>query len=84
MTIPEIMPDIQALKRVDKFLLMEFLLHEIAIEECITLDTVQANVPKTVDALQAIARLAQPLGPEDLARNFDHYRSRLTSDDSAG
>ncbi len=80
MTISEIMPTIRSLQHSDKFLLMNFLLHEIAKEEDISLDAIQVNQvnePKTIDALQSIAKLAQPLGPENLARNFDHYIKKV-------
>ena len=30
-----------------------------------------------VDALAEIATMAQPLGPSDLARNFDNYTQRV-------
>lgn len=36
-----------------------------------------------VDALAELANLAQPLGPADLARNFDHYTNRVLNDESA-
>lgn len=35
-----------------------------------------------VDALAEIAAMAQPLGPNDLARNFNHYTQRTISDES--
>ncbi|MFN8493356.1 MAG: type II toxin-antitoxin system prevent-host-death family antitoxin [Caldilineaceae bacterium] len=34
-----------------------------------------------VDALAAIAALAQPLGPSDLASNFDLYTKRVLNDE---
>ena len=39
---------------------------------------------RAVDALAELARLAQSLGPADLARNFDRYTNRVLKDESAG
>jgi prevent-host-death family protein len=38
---------------------------------------------EVVDALAEIAQIAQPLGPPDLARNFDTYTKRVLHDESA-
>lgn len=37
----------------------------------------EAEANSEVDALAEIAALAQPLGPSDLARNFDDYTQRV-------
>lgn len=39
--------------------------------------------PAPLDALAEIAALAQPLGPADLARNFDTYTGRVLPDEPA-
>jgi hypothetical protein len=36
-----------------------------------------------LDALAEIAGMAEPLGPTDLARNFDAYTGRVITDESA-
>ncbi len=35
---------------------------------------------RAVDALAELTKLAQPLGPVDLARNFDRYTHRVLED----
>lgn len=38
---------------------------------------------EAVDALAELTKLAQPLGPADLARNFDSYTNRVLYDEPA-
>jgi hypothetical protein len=38
---------------------------------------------EAVDALDEILALAQPLGPADLARNFDSYTGRVIADETS-
>lgn len=45
--------------------------------------TLQFAPTPEVDALAEIVKLAQPLGSADLARNFDTYTGRVTSDEPA-
>lgn len=49
--------------------------------------TLQAETKPTeaapLDALAEIAAMAQPLGPADLARNFDTYAGRVLNDEPA-
>jgi hypothetical protein len=42
-----------------------------------------ANASQSVDALAEIAAMAQPLGPADLARNFDLYTGRTVTHETA-
>ena len=42
-----------------------------------------ANGSATVDALAEIAALAQPIGPANLACEFDRYTERVLDDDPA-
>lgn len=37
---------------------------------------------QAVDALAELTKLSQPLGPADLARNFDSYTNRVLDDES--
>jgi len=46
--------------------------------------TLQPETPPSVDALTEIALMAQPLGPADLARNFDTYSKRVFDDGTPG
>ena len=46
----------------------------------VTLQTVSPS-ETDVDALAEIAALAQPLGPDDLARNFDIYTDQIIDDE---
>ena len=39
------------------------------------------NEASSLDALAEIAAMAQPLGPADLAENFDTYTGRVLSDE---
>ncbi len=43
----------------------------------VTVESVQQAQRPAIDALAAIAALAQPIGPPDLARNFDLYAERV-------
>jgi len=43
----------------------------------VTVESVQSKQRPEVDALAEIAALAQPIGPSDLARNFDLYSERV-------
>ena len=45
--------------------------------------TLQFEPTSEIDALAEIAKLAQPLGPANLARDFDVITGRVTSDESA-
>jgi hypothetical protein len=75
MTITELYPQIQALQHADKLRLMQFLITEFAREEQISLEATPNKPAKTIDAMQAMANMAQPLGDENLARHFkDHNR----------
>ena len=73
MTITDLYPQIQALQHADKLRLMQFLITEFARDEQINLETTQITPTENIDALKTIANMAQPLGPEDLARNFRDY-----------
>lgn len=60
MTITELYPQVQSLKHADKLLrLMQFLIAEFAREEQIILEPIHAT--GNIDALKAIANMAQPL-----------------------
>lgn len=83
MSFIELLPAIQALQHADKIRLMDFLVSEIAGEEGISLDHSQPVVFESVDALQLLSGMAQPIGPGDLARNFDRYAGKVLSDESA-
>lgn len=83
MSIAELLPAIQALQHADKIRLMDFLVSEIATEEGISLVDHQSAVSESVDALQLLAGMAQPMGPENLARNFDRHAGKVLSDESA-
>jgi hypothetical protein len=43
----------------------------------------ESQSEKSLDALAEIATMAEPLGPVDLARNFDTYTSRVITDEPA-
>lgn len=43
----------------------------------------ESEIETEVDALAEIAAMAQPIGPSDLARNFDTYTRRVLSHESA-
>ena len=73
MSVTELFPAVHELRHADKFRLMEFLLHELAQEEGVSLSEPKTNQAEAIDALKILSSMAQPLGPEDLARNFDHY-----------
>jgi hypothetical protein len=73
MTITDLYPQIQALQHADKLRLMQFLITEFARDEQINLETTAITPTENIDALKAIANMAQPLGAEDLARNFGDY-----------
>lgn len=45
--------------------------------------TAELDQPAPVDALAQIVALATPLGPADLARNFDSYTGRVLPDEPA-
>ncbi len=78
MNIAELYPAVQALQHADKLRLMQFLLNEFAREEKITLEeTTQKKSTQAVDALQTLANMAQPLGDENLARNFKNHTRQI-------
>lgn len=62
MTITELYSTIQALQYADKLRLMQFLLTEFAREEQINFEITE----------QSLVNIAQPLGDENLARNFEN------------
>lgn len=70
MTITELYPQIQALQHADKLRLMLFLITEFAQEEQISLEATPNKPAKTIDALQAMANMAQPLGDEQKLEQF--------------
>lgn len=82
MTVNELYPAVQALHHADKLRLMQFLITEFAREEKITLETPNQTA-KTIDALQALANIAQPLGDENLARNFKDHKRQLINNETA-
>jgi len=82
MTITELYPTIKSLQHADKLRLMQFLLTEFAHEEHINLETIDSK-PKPVDALQSLANIAQPLGDENLARNFKDHKRQLINNETA-
>jgi hypothetical protein len=43
----------------------------------------QVAAEKHLDALAEMAKLARPLGPDDLASNFEYYTSRKIIDEPA-
>lgn len=73
MSIAEIIPLIQSLEYAEKLRLMAFLLSEIAQETGVNLSQNRPDHSNQTDALAMLASIAQPIGPEDLARHFDHY-----------
>ncbi len=77
MTITELYPEIQALQHADKLRLMQFILSEFAQEEHMSLDISPTKTVKTIDALQAMANMAQPLGDENLARDFKDSKRHI-------
>jgi hypothetical protein len=60
-TYDEFIPLISQLNHRDKLRLMQFLLTEFAREENISLEKNTADKTQPVDALQALANMAQPL-----------------------
>ena len=81
MSIAEIIPLIQSLQHAEKLRLMAFLLSEIAQEDGVNLSQDIPINANQIDALAMLASIAQPIGPKDLARNFDHYTGRILVDD---
>lgn len=75
-TYNEFVPLISQLNHTDKLRLMQLLLTEFTREEHITLETTHSKT-KNIDALQAIANMAQPLGDENLARNFKVHKWQI-------
>ncbi len=73
---------IKSLQHADKLRLMQFLLTEFAHEKHINLETTDSK-PKPVDALQSLANIAQPLGDENLARNFKDHKRQLINNETA-
>ena len=57
MSVTELFPAIHALQHADKFRLMEFLLHELAQEEGVSLNQPLANNAEAIDALQILSRI---------------------------
>jgi hypothetical protein len=55
MSVTELFPDVLALQHADKFRLMEFLLHELAQEEGVSLNEPLANNAEAIDALQILS-----------------------------
>lgn len=84
MSIAEIIPLIQSLQHAEKLRLMAFLLSEIAQDERVSLSQDAPINANQKDALAMLASIAQPIGPKDLARNFDHYTGRMLVDDFEG
>lgn len=80
MSIAEIIPLIQLLKHDEKLYLMAFLLSEIAQEDSTNLGQNGLINIDPVDALTTLASIAQPIGPTDLARNFDRYTGKILVD----
>jgi hypothetical protein len=83
MSFAELLPAIQALRHADKIRLMDFLVSQIASEEGIPLIDGPSTHSESIDALQHLSNMALPMGPEDLARNFDRYTGKVLSDESA-
>lgn len=50
-------------------------------ETCLVSLQIVPESSESSDALAEIAALAQPLGPADLARNFDSYTGRIVTDE---
>ncbi len=44
---------------------------------------VETEPSEHIDALAEIAAMAQPMGPDDLARNFDRYTDRIIANEPA-
>jgi len=83
MDIIELYPAVQALQHADKIRLMQFLISEFAREEKITLEkTPQKKSIQPIDALQTLANMAQPLGDENLARNFKDYTRQIIDNET--
>lgn len=82
MTSTELYPTVQALQHPDKLRLMQFLITEFAREEKITLETTPNQSEKPIDALQALANMEQPLGDENLARNFKDHKRQLINNET--
>ncbi len=82
MSIAELLPAIQALQHDEKIRLMEFLIAEIAVEEGVSLIKRPTDAPDSIDALKILSGMAQPIGPKDLSRNFNHYVGKVLADES--
>lgn len=83
MTITELYPEIQALQHADKLRLMQFIISEFAREEKISLEVTPTKTTKTLDALQAMANMAQPLDNENLARHFKDNKRHIFNHETA-
>ncbi len=81
MTSTELYPTVQALQHADKLRLMQFLITEFAREEKTTLEMPNQSA-KPIDALQALANMEQPLGDENLARNFKDHKRQLINNET--
>lgn len=81
MTSTELYPTVQALQHADKLRLIQFLITEFAREEKITLEMPNQSA-KPIDALQALANMEQPLGDENLARNFKDHKRQLINNET--
>lgn len=76
-TYDEFIPLISQLNHGDKLRLMQFLLTEFAREENISLEKTTADKTQPVDALQALANMAQPLGDENLSQQFKNHKRQI-------
>lgn len=81
-SIADLLPAIQALQHNEKIRLMSFLIAEIANEEGVSLVRHPTDASESVDALEMLSGMAQPIGPKDLSRNFDRYVGKVLSDES--
>ena len=66
MTITELMPTLQKLNRGDKLRVVQFLVHDLAVEEGVSLFEAQAEYPvwTPYGAHEAAGALLRELGPE--------------------
>ena len=81
MSIAELLPAMQALRHDEKIRLMNLLIAEIADEEGISLVKYSIDASESPDALKILSGMAQPIGPEDLSRNFDRYIGKVSFDE---
>jgi hypothetical protein len=79
LSIPDSLPLARLLQRVKEF-------EESLKAEATVLASPQTSLPTekaSVDVLQTMAQMAQPMGISDLSHHFDEYTRRVISDEIA-